>query len=57
MNRNFFRTLYSKKLKFDLPQYVQSDGYVYAVSKANSKLLLVIDDITNNKENFKKTWR
>lgn len=54
MNRNFFRTHYSENLKSSFLKYIQKDGYIYAVSKANDKLLLVIDDITNNKENFKK---
>ena len=55
MNKDFFKTNYSDSLQDKYSHFLQKDGYAYAVSKANSKLLLVIDDITNNKENYKKS--
>jgi len=54
MNKDFFKANYSDSLQDEYSHFVQKNGYAYAVSKANNKLLLVIDDIANNKENYKK---
>lgn len=48
MNENFFQKNYSEKLRSGDSQHMQKDEYVYAVNKTNMKLLLVIDDVTDN---------
>lgn len=48
MNENFFQKNYSEKLRLSNFPHMQKDGYVYVVNKSNMKLLLVIDDVTDD---------
>lgn len=55
MNKDFFKTKYSEDLTDEYRHLVQNDGYVYATFRpSNDRILLVLDDITNNKLNYAK---
>ena len=55
MNTDFFKRNYSEDLTDPHRHIIQKDGYAYAVSRiSNDILLLVTDDISNNRENYAK---
>jgi hypothetical protein len=55
MNAEFFKRNYSEDLTDKYRHTIQKDGYAYATSIiSNDTLLLVIDDISNNRDNYSK---